>query len=66
MLHERNQPGANNTALTIGDTVLVRETGVIGKITGWRDGKWVITVGPGADEILAETTGVEKRTVLFG
>lgn len=50
--------------VTVGDTVKIMETGQIGKVIGFENGKAVIDMG-GARQLF-EVSQVQKRDILFG
>lgn len=53
-----------NKAFRVGDLVLIKATGQVGKITAYEHGQWRVEL-QGAT-VLKESTEIERRQALFG
>ena len=62
MLVEKNDPSGGG--FNIGDTVKVRSTGQIGKIVGYNNGMWKISVG--GSNTMVESFDLEHKQILLG
>ena len=50
---------------TIGQKVRITESGLVGTITGFENGKWVVALD-GGSPVLKESTEITKTQNLFG